>query len=89
VKYVLNSFVIYHYQIIWPLDGLEIYQKTYVRYVENTTINEDIFFYKPTKRRATGKELFKIVDDFMKEKSKKMVRLCWSMHGFISHNGGK
>lgn len=41
----------------------------YVRYVEHITINEDMFFCKPVKRRATAQEFFKIVDDFMKEKS--------------------
>jgi hypothetical protein len=40
------------------------------------------------KRRATAKELFKIVEDFMKEKPE-VVRLCWSVHGCSSHNGGK
>jgi hypothetical protein len=38
-----------------------------MRYAEGITINEDMLFCKPTKRRATAKELFKIVDDFMKE----------------------
>jgi hypothetical protein len=40
----------------------------YKRYAEGITINEDMLFCKPTKRRATAKELFKIVDDFIKEK---------------------
>jgi hypothetical protein len=41
-----------------------------VRYVEDTTINENILFCKPIKRRATAKELFKIVDVFVGEKKK-------------------
>jgi hypothetical protein len=47
-----------------------------VRYVEDTTINEDMLFCKPIARRATTKELFKMDDDFMKEKKHKMVRMC-------------
>jgi hypothetical protein len=39
-----------------------------MRYVEDTTINEDMLLCKPVKRRETAKEIFKIVDDFMKEK---------------------
>jgi hypothetical protein len=38
-----------------------------MRYAECITINEDMLFCKPIKR-ATAKELFKIVVDFMKEK---------------------
>jgi hypothetical protein len=38
-----------------------------MQYAEGITINEDMPFCKPIKRRATAKELFKIVD-FMKEK---------------------
>jgi hypothetical protein len=41
----------------------------YLRYVENTTINEDILFYNSIKRRPTIKELLKIIADFMKEES--------------------
>jgi hypothetical protein len=44
-----------------------------MRYAEGITINEDMLFCKPTKRRATAKELFRIVDDFVKEK-----RVKWS-----------
>jgi hypothetical protein len=40
-----------------------------MQYAEGITINEDKLFCRPIKRRATAKELFKIVDDFMKEKS--------------------
>jgi hypothetical protein len=40
-----------------------------MKYVEDTTINVDMLFCKSIKRRATAKELFKIVDDFMKEKT--------------------
>jgi formate hydrogenlyase subunit 6/NADH:ubiquinone oxidoreductase subunit I len=50
-----------------------------MRYAESITINEDMLFCKPIKRRATAKELFKIVDDFMKEKCIKWsdcVRVC-------------
>jgi hypothetical protein len=39
-----------------------------VRYVEDTSSNEDMLFCKPTKRKAAVKELLKIVG-FMKEKS--------------------
>jgi hypothetical protein len=39
-----------------------------MRYAEGITINEDMLFCKPIERRATTKELFKIVVDFMKEK---------------------
>jgi hypothetical protein len=42
-----------------------------LRSVEDATINEDMLFCKPTARRATAKELFKIGDDFMTEKSVK------------------
>jgi hypothetical protein len=37
-----------------------------MQYAEGITINEDMLFCKPIKRRATAKELLKIVDDFMK-----------------------
>jgi hypothetical protein len=40
-----------------------------VRYVEDTTINEDMLSCKPIKRRSTTKKkTLQIVDDFMKEK---------------------
>jgi hypothetical protein len=51
----------------------------YLLYVEDTTFNDDMLFCKPTKRRATAKELFKIVDDFVREKSIKWsdcVQIC-------------
>jgi hypothetical protein len=41
----------------------------YTRYVKGTTINEGMLFCKPIKRGATAKELFKIVDNFMKKKT--------------------
>jgi hypothetical protein len=41
----------------------------YVRYVEGATINEDTFFCKSIKRRATAKELVQIVVDFVEEKT--------------------
>jgi hypothetical protein len=41
----------------------------YARYVEGTTLNEEVLFCKPIKRRSTVKELFKISDDFKKERS--------------------
>jgi hypothetical protein len=41
----------------------------YVRYVENKTLNEDMFFCKPIKIIETALEIFKIVDDFIKEKN--------------------
>jgi hypothetical protein len=44
-----------------------------------------VLFCKPVERRATENELFKIVDDDVKEKKHKMVRL----HGFNSFNGSK
>jgi MinD superfamily P-loop ATPase len=49
-----------------------------MRYAESITINGDMLFCKPIKRKATAKELFKI-DDFMKEKCVKWsdcVRVC-------------
>jgi hypothetical protein len=61
----------------------------YVQYVEDTTINEDMFFCKPIKRRATAKEAIKIVDGFMREKKHKIVIMCWSTYGRNSHNCGK
>jgi hypothetical protein len=39
-----------------------------MRCVEDTTVNEDMLFCESIKRRATTKELFRIVDDFLKEK---------------------
>jgi formate hydrogenlyase subunit 6/NADH:ubiquinone oxidoreductase subunit I len=39
-----------------------------MQYTEGITINEGMLFCKLIKRRATAKELFKIVVDFMKEK---------------------
>jgi hypothetical protein len=39
-----------------------------MQYVEGATINEDMLFCKPIERRETTKELFKINDDFVKEK---------------------
>jgi hypothetical protein len=41
----------------------------YVRYVENKTLNEDMLFCKPIKSRETALEIFKIVDNFIKEKN--------------------
>jgi hypothetical protein len=41
----------------------------YMQYVEDITINEDMLFCKPIKRRSTAKGLFKIVENFVKEKS--------------------
>jgi hypothetical protein len=35
--------------------------------VENKTLNEDMLFCKPIKSRETALEIFKIVDDFIKE----------------------
>jgi hypothetical protein len=35
----------------------------YARYVEDTTITEDIFFCEPVRRRAAAKEIFGIADD--------------------------
>jgi hypothetical protein len=32
-------------------------------------VNEDMLFCKPVKSRASAKELFRIVDDFVKEKT--------------------
>jgi hypothetical protein len=40
----------------------------YVRYVEDTTINEEMHFCKHIKKRATAREPFKITH-FMKENS--------------------
>jgi hypothetical protein len=61
----------------------------YMRYAEGTTINEDMLFCKPIRRRATAQELFKIVDDFMKEKCVKLSDCVGSMHGCSSCNGRK
>jgi hypothetical protein len=47
-----------------------------VLYVEGTTVNEDMLFCKPIKRRATAKELFKMVS--LKKKAK-LVRSCWNV----------
>jgi hypothetical protein len=59
-----------------------------MRYAEGITINEDMLFCKPIKRRATTKEPFKIVDNFMKE-----ICVKWSdfrsMHRCSLCNGGK
>jgi hypothetical protein len=60
----------------------------YMQYAEGIIINIDMLFCKPIKRRATAKELFKFVDDFMKEKCV-VVRLCRSIHGCSLCNGGK
>jgi predicted nucleotidyltransferase len=46
----------------------------YLRYVEDTTINEDMLFSKPTKRKATAKELFKIVDEILQRFQSKILR---------------
>jgi hypothetical protein len=37
--------------------------------VGNKTLNEDMLFCKPRKSRETALEIFKIVDDFIKEKN--------------------
>jgi hypothetical protein len=37
--------------------------------VENKTLHEDMLFCKLIKSRETALEIFKIVDDFIKEKS--------------------
>jgi hypothetical protein len=39
-----------------------------MRYVEGTTISEDMLSCKPIKRRAPAQELFKTAVDFMTEK---------------------
>jgi hypothetical protein len=41
----------------------------YVQYVENKTLNEDMLFCKPIESRETALAIFKIVDDFIKEKN--------------------
>jgi hypothetical protein len=64
---------------------------TYVWYVEDTTINEDMLFYKHTKRRATAKEIFKIVDDFKKGESIKLsgcVGVCMDTAWVMAGNKG-
>jgi hypothetical protein len=50
----------------------------YVRYVEGATVNEDRFFCKFIKTRASTKELFRIADDFVEEKNIK-----WSECGGV------
>jgi hypothetical protein len=63
----------------------------YVRYVEETSINEDMLFCKPIKRRATEKELFKIFDDLIKEKSIKLsdcVGACTDAARLMAGNKG-
>jgi hypothetical protein len=58
---------------------------------ECITINEDMLFSKPIKRRATAKELFKIVDDFMKEKCVKRsdcVGVCTDAACIMAGNKG-
>jgi hypothetical protein len=62
-----------------------------VRYVEDTTINEDMLLCKPTKRRATAKELFRIVDDFTKEESTRRsdcVGICTDAAHVLAGNKG-
>jgi hypothetical protein len=44
-----------------------------------TAVNEEVLFCEPVKRKPTAKELFKIVDDSMKEKKHKIGRMSWSM----------
>jgi hypothetical protein len=60
----------------------------YVRFVEDTTIIEDTFFYKPIKRSVRAKELLEIVDAIIRKKEHKIVILCWS-NGCSSHNDEK
>jgi hypothetical protein len=60
-----------------------------MQYADGITINEHMLFCKPIKRRATAKELLKIVDDFMKEKCVKWSDCVGSMQGCTLHNGGK
>jgi hypothetical protein len=67
----------------------------YMRYVEDTTINKDVFFFfKSIKRRATAKELFKIVDDFMEGrkkwiKSSACVGVCIDIARVMARNKGQ
>jgi hypothetical protein len=56
----------------------------YVRYVSNKTLNEDMLFCKPIKSRETASEIFKIVDDFIKEKNMK-----WSDCAGVCTDGGR
>jgi hypothetical protein len=61
-----------------------------VRCVEGT-INDDYLFCKPVKRRVTVEELFKIVDDFVKEKSIKCpdcVGVCTDEARVMAGNKG-
>ena len=39
----------------------------YVRYAEETDINEDILFYKPIPDKATSNEIFNLIDKFFNE----------------------
>jgi hypothetical protein len=63
----------------------------YVRCVEGTTIKEDMFFCKLTKRRTSAKELVKIVDDFAEGKSIKWsdcVTICTDASRVMEGNKG-
>jgi hypothetical protein len=62
-----------------------------VRYVEDATINEYMLFYRHKTRRATAKELFKIVDDFMEAKSMRWlhcVGVCTATARVMAGNKG-
>lgn len=43
-----------------------------LRFVKDTAANDDMMFCKVIRRIVTGKEIFKIVDYFMKGKSMKL-----------------
>jgi hypothetical protein len=63
----------------------------YLPYVEDTTVTDDMLFCKPTERRATAKELFKIVDDFVKERSinwSDCVQICTAVARVMVGNKG-
>jgi hypothetical protein len=62
-----------------------------MQYVENTTVNEDVLFFKPIKRKATAMELCKIDDYFMKEASIKWsdcVGVCMDAAHIMAANKG-
>jgi hypothetical protein len=50
----------------------------YARYLEDTAVNDDTLFCKYTKGRTTARNSFKVIDDSVKENTKR--RDCFAVH---------
>lgn len=52
----------------------------YVRYIYEGTIMEDVLFCKPLDGRATGEEIFKVLDSFVASHGLLWKKMCWHLY---------